>query len=108
MRALGIALPVYIGIAGFFSKLRLAAISATIGVSGSKSFAKTHPDFIREIFLTPGLDYKPDKLLGDIAPYLSDEHYDIKGFHIYTFNQVENTEKWRRTFLAGLASNPPG
>jgi hypothetical protein len=35
--------------------------------------------------------YSPDRL----APYASDEHYDILRLHLYTFDRVEGTE-WRR------------
>src|SRR5215211_8562447 len=28
-----------------------------------------------------------------------DEHYDIAGLHLYTFNQVESTAQWRQRML---------
>ncbi len=38
----------------------------------------------------------------DLAPYLADPAYGIRGHHIYCFNQVEKTEQWRHAFLGGL------
>jgi methylenetetrahydrofolate reductase (NADPH) len=39
--------------------------------------------------------YSPDRLVERLAPYASDEHYDILGLHLYTFDRMEGTE-WRR------------
>jgi hypothetical protein len=36
----------------------------------------------------------------ELAVYLDDPAYDIPGFHLYSFNQVESTEKWRVEMLA--------
>jgi methylenetetrahydrofolate reductase (NADPH) len=43
--------------------------------------------------------YGPDELVEGLAPYAGDKHYDIAGLHLYTFNQVEGTERWRQGML---------
>ena len=44
--------------------------------------------------------YRPDRLLRDMAPMLADPAASVRGLHIFTFNQVERTEGWRRAQLA--------
>ena len=39
--------------------------------------------------------YKPDDLLAGLVPYLDDPVLDIPGFHLFSFNNVEKTERWR-------------
>jgi hypothetical protein len=46
--------------------------------------------------------YRPDRLLMDLAPFIADPAYGISGHHIYCFNQVRRTERWRHEFLDAL------
>ena len=39
---------------------------------------------------------EPDKLIDGLAPHATDSEYGIRGVHIYTMNQVPDTEDWRR------------
>ena len=48
--------------------------------------------------MLPG-GYSPDRLIKDLAPSLADPQNKVRGFHIYTFNEVEKTEAWRREKL---------
>jgi methylenetetrahydrofolate reductase (NADPH) len=34
-----------------------------------------------------------------LGPYLGDPDCGVEGFHIYTFNEVKNTEAWRQEML---------
>ena len=47
--------------------------------------------------------FKPDPLLRGLAPTLADPDAIVAGFHLYTFNEVARTEKWRRELLERLA-----
>jgi methylenetetrahydrofolate reductase (NADPH) len=49
------------------------------------------------MFLPGG--YSPDRLLEGLIPSLADHESNIQGLHIYTFNEVEATETWRREML---------
>ena len=40
--------------------------------------------------------YQPDELLEGLAPYMADKELDIPGFHLFSFNDIERTENWRR------------
>lgn len=51
--------------------------------------------------MRPG-GYSPDALLTALAPLYADPNAAVEGFHIYTFNQAETTERWRKAFVAEL------
>ena len=97
IRQQGIGLPVYIGLPGVVERKKLLQISLKIGVGDSARFLTKHTNLVTR-FLKPG-GYGPDELVKELAPYVGDQDYNIAGFHIYTFNQVESTEKWRRKIL---------
>lgn len=97
IRRQGVRLPVVVGIPGIVEKTRLLRISRKIGVGGSARFLRKHGGLAGR-FLRFG-NYRPDELVGELVPYVGDPDYSIAGFHIYTFNQVESTEKWCRWML---------
>ena len=52
--------------------------------------------------------FKPDPLLEGLGPTLADPAADVAGFHLYTFNEVARTERWRREALERLGARPGG
>lgn len=99
-RRRGIDLPVVIGIPGVAEVRKLAGVAARIGVGDSKRFLSSNTGLIGRL-VRPG-GYAPDELLTALAPLYTDPVAGVAGFHIYTFNQVETTERWRRAFLEDL------
>ena len=97
IRQQGIGMPVYIGLPGVVERKKLLQISLKIGVGDSARFLTKHTNLVAR-FLKPG-GYSPDELVKELAPYVGDKDYNIAGFHIYTFNRVDATEKWRRKIL---------
>jgi methylenetetrahydrofolate reductase (NADH) len=97
IRQRGIHLPVYVGLPGAVDRKKLLRISLKVGVGDSVRFLKKQTGLVG-MLLKPG-GYSPDELVERLAPYAGDEHYDIVGLHLYTFNQVENTEQWRQRML---------
>ena len=97
IRQQGIGLPVYVGLPGVVERKKLLQISLKIGVGDSARFLTKHTNLVTR-FLKPG-GYSPDELVKELAPYVGDQDYNVAGFHIYTFNQVDATEKWRRKML---------
>ena len=97
MRRRGIDLPVYVGLPGAVERKKLLRISLKIGVGDSARFLTKHTNVLTE-YLRSGR-YSPEKLVKDLAQYLGDRDYNIAGFHIYTFNQVQSTEQWRQKML---------
>ena len=101
-RAEGITLPVWIGLPGVAELHKLMLISARIGVADSKRFLAKNTRLVGRL-VRPG-GYSPNGLMEGLAPTLADPTADIRGLHIYTFNQVESTEAWRRRYLDTLTA----
>lgn len=100
VRTRGVQLPIYVGIPGSVSMTKLMRISGSIGLGDSARFLKKYGNrFLR--MLLPG-GYTPDGLVADLAPQLADPWSNLRGFHIYTFNELEKTEAWRRSMLERL------
>jgi methylenetetrahydrofolate reductase (NADPH) len=97
IRHRGIRLPVYVGLPGVVDRKKLLQVSLKVGVGDSVRFLRKKTGLVG-MLLKPG-GYSPDELVERLAPYAGDEHYDIAGLHLYTFNQVEGTEQWRQRML---------
>jgi methylenetetrahydrofolate reductase (NADH) len=100
-RAEGIALPVHLGIPGVAEPHKLLAISARIGVADTHRFLTKNIRFVARLMRSGGF-YRPDGLLEGLAPHIADPAARIVDLHLYTFNAVEATEKWRRSMLDRL------
>jgi len=101
VRDRGVDLPIEVGIPGVMKYQRLLQISKKVGVGESIQFLKKTSGllgFVRQIVGSRGM-YKPDSLVDGLASYVDDAHYDIRGVHIYTMNQTEDLESWRRARL---------
>jgi len=46
--------------------------------------------------------YQPDALLAGIQQHLDEPGLGIPGFHLFSFNDVERTERWRQDTLRRL------
>ena len=97
LREDGFELPVEVGIPGVMNYQRLLQISQKVGVGDSIKFLRKTTGvlgFVKQLVGSRGI-YKPDKLIDGLAPHVGDDYYDIRGVHIYTFNQTPDTEEWR-------------
>jgi methylenetetrahydrofolate reductase (NADPH) len=106
IRQRGIRLPVFVGLPGAVDRKKLLKVSLNVGVGDSVRFLKKQAGLVG-ILLKPG-GYSPDGLVGTLAPYAGDKHYDIAGLHLYTFNQVESTEQWRQRMLGPKKASRAG
>jgi methylenetetrahydrofolate reductase (NADPH) len=101
-RAEGITLPVHLGLPGVAEPQRLLAISARIGVADTHRFLVKNTRFIARLIRSGGY-YRPDGLLEGLAPHIADPSSGIVDLHLYTFNAVDVTERWRTAYLDRLA-----
>ena len=101
IRARGIELPAWLGVPGVADRSSLLKTSMRIGVGESLRYLKRNPKVAARLMLSS--EYRPDDLLVDLAPYVSNPQFDICGYHVYCFNEVEKTEQWRHAFLEGLS-----
>ncbi|POX52509.1 5,10-methylenetetrahydrofolate reductase [Streptomyces sp. Ru71] len=100
VRRRDVTLPVYVGVAGPVQRAKLLAMAAKIGVGESTRFLTKHASwFVR--FATPG-GYAPDRLLDRAAQALTAPSAGVAGLHLFTFNQIAETERWRRAALDRL------
>ena len=97
----GITLPVHVGLPGVAEAQRLLAISARIGVADTRRFLVKNTQFIARLIRSGGF-YRPDGLLEGLAPVIADPASGIVDLHLYTFNAVNVTERWRQQFLDKL------
>jgi methylenetetrahydrofolate reductase (NADPH) len=100
VRSHGISLPLLVGIAGVVDIIKLTQIATRIGVGDSVRYLSKHAG---TVFKLLG-GYKPDELLENLNEPLNNETSKVAGFHIYTFNQLEKTERWRKDTLQKLGS----
>ena len=102
LRGRGVDLPVQVGIPGVMKYQRLIGISRKVGVGDSVRFLQKTTgiiDFVKQFVGSRG-KYEPVDLVEGLAPHAIDPELAIQGLHIYTFNQVPDTEDWRRDLLA--------
>jgi methylenetetrahydrofolate reductase (NADPH) len=103
VRARGVTLPIYVGLAGPVERTRLLRMAAKAGASESARFLAGHVEwFLR--FGTPG-GYRPERLLARLGPAVTAPAAGVAGLHLFTFNQVQQTEQWRKDLLARLDGN---
>jgi methylenetetrahydrofolate reductase (NADPH) len=100
IRRRDITLPVHVGVAGPVQRAKLLSMAAKIGVGESTRFLTKHASwFLR--FATPG-GYSPERLLARSAGALSSPSAGVAGLHLFTFNQIAETERWRCAALDRL------
>ncbi|MER6252989.1 5,10-methylenetetrahydrofolate reductase [Streptomyces sp. NPDC001584] len=100
IRRRDVTLPVHVGVAGPVQRAKLLSMAAKIGVGESTRFLTKHASwFLR--FAAPG-GYSPDRLLARSAEALTAPSAGVAGLHVFTFNQVAETERWRCAVLDRL------
>jgi len=98
VRRRGVDLPVLVGLPGPVERTKLVAIAGKIGVGQSVRFLSTHVGTFARI-VAPG-GYNPEKFLRKSAAMLGDPTLRVTGLHLFTFNQVAETETWRQDLLS--------
>ncbi len=97
VRRRGVDLPVLVGLPGPVERAKLLAVAGKIGVGQSVRFLSTHVGTFARIAAPGG--YNPEKFLQKSAALLGDPTLRVAGLHLYTFNQVGETERWRQDLL---------
>ena len=97
VRRRGVELPIYLGLPSITDTAKLLRVSQKIGVGESARFlTKSRGGLLR--LLVPG-GYNPTRLLEKLSSNLGDPAHNVSGVHIYTFNELEQTETWRRRMI---------
>jgi methylenetetrahydrofolate reductase (NADPH) len=101
VRRRGVELPIHIGMAGVADPARLLRLSTKIGIAESARFLRGHPSWLARMFRPGG--YDPGRFTSALMPELALPERGVGGLHIFTFNEIEPTERWRREMLARLS-----
>jgi len=98
VRARGVTLPLLVGLPGPVDRARLLRMATVAGVSESARFLAGHTEWFLRLGVPGG--YSPQRLLDRVSGTLTDPAAAVEGLHIFTFNQLRQTEEWRRQMLA--------
>jgi len=102
MRARGISMPLLLGLPGPVDRAKLLSMAGKIGVGESTRFLVKHKGTFARLAAPGG--FTGEKFLQKCAAELADPALGLEGLHVFTFNQVAETEKWHRELLERLTS----
>ncbi len=97
LRGRGIDLPVLLGVPGPVDRAKLLTMATRIGVGESTRFLSKNKGLFARLAAPGG--FSGERFLQRRATRFSRPEARVTGLHIYTFNQVAETEAWRRQFL---------
>lgn len=98
VREHGVELPLLLGMPGPVERAKLLAVAGRIGVGASLRFLSTHVGAVARMAAPGG--FKAGTFLHRAAPVLCDPMLRVSGLHVFTFNQVAQTEQWRQEQLS--------
>ena len=97
MRKRGITQPLLLGVPGPVDRAKLLAMAGKIGVGESTRFLVKHKGTFARLAAPGG--FTGEKFLQKCAAELGAPEFGLEGVHVFTFNQVAETEKWRTELL---------
>ncbi len=100
MRLRGIDLPLLLGLPGPVDRTKLLGMATKIGVGDSTRFLAKQKGLMTRL-VAPG-GFTGESFLTKCAPTVGEPEANVAGLHVYTFNQVAETEAWRRDWLRRL------
>jgi methylenetetrahydrofolate reductase (NADPH) len=98
MRARGVTMPVLLGMPGPVDRTKLLAMASKIGVGESTRFLAKHKSTFARLAAPGG--FTGQRFLEECAATAARPDAGIEGLHIFTFNQIAQTEEWRQELLA--------
>lgn len=104
MRRRGITMPLLLGIPGPVDRAKLLGMATKIGVGESTRFLAKHRGTFARLAAPGG--FTGEKFLKDCAPTLGAPTALVEGLHVFTFNQIAETEAWRRDLLSSHPASP--
>jgi len=98
VRERGVDLPIYVGLPGVVDRMRLLRICRRVGLGDSLRFLSKQSNVVTKLLT----GYVPDELVTALTPQLLDDRCRVRGWHLFTFNEIRTTELWRQHRLADL------
>jgi methylenetetrahydrofolate reductase (NADPH) len=100
VRARDVHLPILIGLPGPVERMKLLKMATKIGVGESAKFLAKNGGLFARIAAPGG--YDPLRFMGGAAETLARPEMNVAGLHLFTFNQIAETESWRVAQLERL------
>ena len=100
MRARGITMPLLLGMPGPVERTKLLSMATRIGVGESTKFLVKHKSTFARLAAPGG--FTGEKFLEQCAPALGKPGALVEGLHVFTFNQIAETEAWRTSMIERL------
>lgn len=94
-------MPIFVGMAGVTDPAKLLRVSTRIGIADSARFLRGHSNWVMRM-VRPG-GYEPGRFLNSLLPDIAIPERKVAGLHVFTFNELEPTERWRQEMLARYA-----
>ena len=92
-RADGVRLPLVLGLPGPAGMARVVRIAARIGVAASSRYLRKNRGLLGAVLRRKA--FRPDRLVHQLHGPIEDPVADVRGLHVYTFNQVRESAEWR-------------
>lgn len=103
IRERGVHIPAWLGIPGAADRSSLIKTSLRIGVGESVRFLRRQRK--KAAHLMVNSKFVPDRLQFALAPTIANPDLRVAGQHVFCFNQVEQSEKWRHDFIESVRDN---
>jgi methylenetetrahydrofolate reductase (NADPH) len=100
MRARGVTMPLLLGVPGPVDRAKLLTMATKIGVGDSTRFLAKHKGTFARLAAPGG--FTGERFLAKCAPALGEPGALVEGLHVFTFNQVAETEAGRQDLLERL------
>lgn len=100
LRKRGVTMPLLLGMPGPIDRTKLLAMATKIGVGQSTRFLAKHKSTFARLAAPGG--FTGQRFLEECASVAARPESLIEGLHIFTFNQIAETEAWRQDLLAKL------
>src|SRR6478672_12825336 len=100
LRSRGVTMPLLLGMPGPVERAKLLAMATRIGVGESTRFLAKHKGTFARLAAPGG--FTGERFLEKCAPALGEPNALVEGLHVFTFNQIAETEAWRNDLLVGL------
>jgi methylenetetrahydrofolate reductase (NADPH) len=96
VRERGTRLPIWVGVPGIVDNARLLRISMKIGLGESARFLRAHRAWLRRLMMRT---FSPEPLMRALGSLWENPDANVPGLHVFTFNELERTERWRQRLM---------
>lgn len=103
IRKRGVTLPLNVGLTGPVDRTKLISVATKIGVGESAKFLTKHAEWFLRLGIPGG--YSPNRFLFNLSGTFADPTSMVRGVHLFTFNQIRQTEQWRLQLLERIGDS---